>query len=56
VFVCRVTAVPVFPANDLAASLFDGANETRDNLDQLRGYIHIRRMRWVRPENVEVMS
>ena len=31
------------------------AHPTGNNLDQLRGYMHVRRMRWVRPEDVEVI-
>jgi hypothetical protein len=56
VFVSRVTAVPVFPANELAQRLFRVTRPTLDNLNQLRGYMHVPRMRWVRPENVAVLT
>ena len=50
-----VTAACVFPADDATAALFATAPRTQDNLNLLGRYVNFRRVRWVRPENVEVV-
>ncbi|MGD9045946.1 MAG: S8 family serine peptidase, partial [Desulfobacterales bacterium] len=48
----NVAAVPIFPYDDFTDRLFSTAPATDDNLNQLRSYTNIRKMRWVRPENI----
>ncbi|MEO1458525.1 MAG: hypothetical protein AAFV49_13320 [Pseudomonadota bacterium] len=52
----RDTAVMIFPANRAAERLFRSRGETRDNLNTLRRYMHIRRMRWARPSDIEMLE
>lgn len=48
----NVAAVPIFPYDAFTDRLFGTAPKTRDNLNQLAQYVNIRKMRWVRPENI----
>ncbi|MCB0112017.1 MAG: hypothetical protein KDE53_39105, partial [Caldilineaceae bacterium] len=52
----NVAAVPVFPYDTFTDRLFQTAPATRDNLNQLAQYSNIGKMRWVRPENIVVVS
>lgn len=45
-------AVPIFPADEVAWIVFRATPATRDNLRQLRRYVNIGMMRWIRPENL----
>ncbi|MCI0391507.1 MAG: type II toxin-antitoxin system VapC family toxin [Acidobacteria bacterium] len=49
------SAAMVFPADDATDQLFNQAPATFDNLNQLRRYTNIGKMRWVRPENIRVL-
>lgn len=49
------TAAMVFPADDTTDQLFNQASATYDNLNQLRRYTNIGKMRWIRPENIRVL-
>jgi hypothetical protein len=51
----NVSAAMVFPADDDTESLFSHGPRTKDNLDQLRGYVNFDKVRWVRPENIRVL-
>jgi hypothetical protein len=51
----NVSAACVFPADDATAALFSTAVETRDNLGQLGIYRNFGRVRWIRPENINVL-
>lgn len=51
-----VSAVPVFPYDNLTDRLFHQAPATRDNLNQLRGYPNMRKLRWIRPENIGALE
>jgi hypothetical protein len=48
----NVAAVPVFPYDAFTDTVFSSAKATRDNLNQLQMYPNIRKMRWIRPENI----
>jgi hypothetical protein len=50
------SAVPVFPADEFTDRLFRTAPATRDNLRQLRFYLNINRVRWVRPNNIWLLG
>ncbi|ODX28612.1 hypothetical protein BBM02_20405 [Vibrio parahaemolyticus] len=60
----NVSAALVFPADNATERLFSHATErlfsqtspTRDNLRQLRSYTNIRKARWVRPENIQLLD
>jgi hypothetical protein len=51
----KVSAAMVFPAADATDQLFAQAPRTRDNLNQLRGYLNFGKVRWVRPENIRIL-
>jgi hypothetical protein len=51
----KVSAAMVFPADDSTDQLFSQAPPTRDNLNQLRGYLNFAKVRWVRPENIRIV-
>lgn len=48
-------AAMVFPADNATARLFEGVGRTADNLGQLKRFVNIDTMRWVRPENIHVL-
>jgi hypothetical protein len=48
----NVAAVPVFPYDSFTDTVFGSGPATRDNLNQLRLYPNIQKMRWIRPENI----
>ena len=52
----NVAAVPVMPYDPFTDRLFQGTPATRDNLNQLRQYPNIARMRWVRPEHIVTVT
>ena len=52
----NVAAAMVFPADDDTEELFAKGRATVDNLNQLRRYINVGKMRWVRPENIRISS
>lgn len=52
----NVAAACLFPADDATASIFATARATRDNLGLLRGYPNFRRVRWARPEDIDVVE
>jgi predicted nucleic acid-binding protein len=51
----NVSAAMVFPANDATDDLFRQGPATKDNLNQLRGYVNFGKVRWVRPEYIRVL-
>jgi hypothetical protein len=52
----NVTAAMVFPADHETAVLFRTGRETKDNTGQLRYYRNFSMVRWVRPENIEILQ
>ncbi|AMG31544.1 DUF4157 domain-containing protein [Grimontia hollisae] len=52
----NVSAALVFPADNATERLFSQTPATRDNLRQLRSYTNIRKARWVRPENIQLLD
>ncbi|MEW8492464.1 MAG: hypothetical protein AB2604_01560 [Candidatus Thiodiazotropha taylori] len=54
--IADTAAVPVFPVDNFTDRLFRTAAATQDNLRQLRFYLNINRVRWVRPNNIWVMG
>jgi len=50
----KVAAAMVFPADDSTDALFAQGPPTRDNLNLLRGYTNMKKLRWVRPDNIRV--
>jgi hypothetical protein len=51
----NVSAACLFPVDDATDALFAAAAPTRDNLDQLGIYTNFHKVRWARPENIEVV-
>jgi hypothetical protein len=51
-----VHAAPLFPADDFTDALFATAHATYDNLGQLDHYTNFGKVRWARPENLDVDS
>ncbi|EGR1392940.1 hypothetical protein BGM03_23295 [Vibrio parahaemolyticus] len=52
----NVSAALVFPVDNATERLFSQTSPTRDNLRQLRSYTNIRKARWVRPENIQLLD
>lgn len=53
----NVTAAMVFPADQVTASIFAKKSATRQNPPgTIRGLVNFDRVRWVRPENIRLLS
>ncbi|MCI0335949.1 MAG: PIN domain-containing protein [Acidobacteria bacterium] len=51
----NVSAAMVFAADDATDHLFVQGPPNHDNLNQLRGYVNIGKLRWVRPEYICIL-
>ena len=49
-----VHAAALFPADDVTDALFASAHATYDNLGQLDHYVNFDKVRWARPENIDI--